>query len=226
MNYTVAKQTAITEVTITNQSFIWMFVGLLLTGISSLFVASNQVLLAAIYSNNLIFFGLFIAELALVFFLSARIQQMSFGTAVISFAMYSILNGVTLSSIFLVFTASSITTAFFTTAFVFGIMAMYGYITKRDLTSIGNLAFMALIGIVLASIVNLFLRNDIVSFILSCITVLVFISLTAYDTQKIKQLAYTTTNQNLGIYGALTLYLDFINIFLSILQIFGKRRND
>ncbi len=226
MNYSITHSTTANGTTVINQSFIWMCVGLVVTCFSSLFVVSNQSLYSAIYSNNMLFFGLIIAELALVFFLSLRITTMSYMASLLSFVAYSVLNGITLSSIFLIYTGTSIASAFFVCAVLFGIMALYGYTTNRDLTTIGNLALMVLFGIIIAALVNIFLHNDLFGFILSCISVIVFTGLTAYDTQKIKQLAYTSESQNLGVLGALTLYLDFINIFLNLLQIFGRRRDE
>lgn len=205
-----------------NQAFTWMFIGLGITGFVSLFLVTNPPLMNAFYSNSLLFFGSMIVELALVFLLSLGITRMSFGQAIAAFIAYSALNGLTLSGIFLVYTATSIASTFFIAALLFGLMALYGYTTKKDLTSIGNLAFMALIGIIIASLVNLFLRNSMFSLIISYLAVIIFVGLTAYDTQKIKRLSGTTTNQNLGILGALTLYLDFINIFLNLLRILGK----
>jgi len=225
MQLAINREASITQINLVNQSFLWMFIGLFVTGISSLIVASNQTLVSAIYSNSIVFFGLIIAELALVFFLSLRITKMSFGVAVISFTIYSLLNGLTIASIFLIYTASSIASTFFITAIVFGVMAFYGYTTKRDLTSIGNLAFMGLIGVIIASVVNLFLKNNTFSYILSYLTIAIFIGLTAYDTQKIKQMESEVGNQNLGILGALMLYLDFINIFLNLLRIIGRKRD-
>ena len=226
MQYAVTDRTTKSQITIINQSFGWMFVGLLVTALSSFFVASSQTLMNAIYSSTIIFWVLAIAELLIVFVLSSKIQSMSYLEAVFAFLIYSFLNGLTLSSIFLVYTGSSIITAFFVTSVVFGIMAIYGYSTKRDLTTLGNLLFMALIGIIVASLVNLFLKSDTFSYILSYISVIIFIGLTAYDTQKIKNIETYSDNANLGILGALTLYLDFINIFLDLLRIFGKRSDE
>ena len=225
MQITVGQRTVPYVQTI-NQSFLWMFVGLLVTTLSSLFVVSSQSLMNAIYSNSIIFYGLIIAELALVFFLSLRITKMSYATALISFLIYSVLNGATLSTIFLIYTGASIVSTFLVSALVFGVMAFYGFTTKRDLTTIGNLAVMALFGVIIASLVNIFLKNDAFSYILSYLAVAIFIGLTAYDTQKIKQMESYSDNQNLGILGALTLYLDFINIFLNLLRIIGRRRSD
>jgi len=226
MATTLTNRAALSEVTTINQSFGWMFVGLLVTTIAALLITSSQTLTNAISNNTFIYFGLIIAELIVVFVLSAKIQSMTFMEAVGTFLLYSFLNGLTLSSIFIVYTTASIVTTFFVTAIVFGIMALYGYTTKRDLTSIGNLAFMALIGLIVASLVNLFLKNNIFSYILSYLAIAIFIGLTAYDTQKIKEMESYSDNKNLGILGALTLYLDFINIFLNLLRILGRQNED
>src|ERR1700733_13505482 len=218
--------TTLGELTTINQSFGWMFVGLLVTTLSSLLITSSQTLTNAIVNNNIIYFGLIIAELIVVFVLSAKIQSMTFLEAVFAFLLYSFLNGLTLASIFMVYTATSIVTTFLVTTIVFGIMAVYGYTTNRDLTSIGNLAIMALIGVIVASLVNLFLKSTIFSYILSYLSIVIFIGLTAYDTQKIKEIESYSDNKNLGILGALTLYLDFINIFLNLLRILGRQRED
>jgi FtsH-binding integral membrane protein len=218
------SRTNLSQITTVNQSFGWMAVGLLITAVSSFIIASSQTFVNAINGNNFIFFGLIIAELIIVFVLSAKIQTMTHAEALGTFLLYSFLNGLTLSSIFLVYTGTSIVSTFFITALVFGVMAVYGYTTKRDLTTIGNLAIMALIGIIIASFVNLFLHNSAFSYILSLLSIVIFIGLTAYDTQKIKEMGSYSENQNLGILGALTLYLDFINIFLDLLRILGRQR--
>jgi FtsH-binding integral membrane protein len=226
MATTLTNRANLAEVTTINQSFGWMFVGLLVTTISSLLITSSQTLTNAIVTNSIIYFGLIIAELIVVFVLSAKIQSMTFSEAVAAFLLYSFLNGLTLSSIFIVYTATSIVTTFFVATVVFGIMAIYGYTTNRDLTAIGNLAIMALIGVIVASLINLFLKSNTFSYILSYLSIVIFIGLTAYDTQKIKDMESYSDNKNLGILGALTLYLDFINIFLNLLKILGRQRED
>lgn len=224
MDLTVARTTQ-TQVSVINQSFAWMFVGLVITGITSFFIASSPALVGALFSNVLLYYGLIIAELGLVFFLSLRIRSMSFEAALGSFLVYSLLNGVTLSVIFLAYTSTSVASTFFATAFLFGGMAFYGYTTKRDLTTIGNLAFMALIGLIIASVVNIFLHSNAFSYVLSYLAIFIFVGLTAYDTQKIKNFPSTVGSNNLGVLGALMLYLDFINIFLNLLRILGRRRS-
>jgi FtsH-binding integral membrane protein len=174
-----------------------------------------------------LFFGLIIAELAVVFILSAAIQRMPFWLSTTMFLGYSLLNGLTLSLIFVIYTRESIASTFFVTAGTFAVMSVYGFTTKRDLTSIGNLLFMALIGFLIASIVNIFLASSALYWVLTFAGVLIFVGLTAYDTQKIKNLAAQGADEagahRLAISGALALYLDFINLFLLLLRIFGRR---
>lgn len=225
MENTSSSTIAHTQINIINQAFIWMCVGLGASTISSLYVASSPTLLQMIYGNMIVFYGLIIGELALVFFLNLRIQKMSYAAAMTGFLAYSVLNGVTISAIFLIYTATSIVTTFGAAAALFGAMAVYGYTTQRDLTKIGNLAIMALIGVIIASIVNMFLKSSMFGYILSYVAIAVFVGLTAYDTQKLKRMSGFGNSANLGILGALMLYLDFINIFLNLLNILGKRRD-
>ncbi|HEX6289881.1 MAG TPA: Bax inhibitor-1/YccA family protein [Herpetosiphonaceae bacterium] len=210
---------------IISQVYAWMTAGLLVTGAVAMFVASSEALLSLIFGTPL-FFVLILAEFGLVWFLSARIQRMAVGTATALFLLYSMLNGLTLSVIFLAYTEASIATTFFITAGTFGAMSFYGYTTKRDLTSIGNLCFMALIGFLLASLVNLFLRSEAFYWLLTYVGVLIFVGLTAWDTQKIKHMSMAAASaeqgQRIAIYGALALYLDFINLFLLLLRILGR----
>lgn len=202
----------------------WMTLALLTTAATAFVVASNVNLQNIFLGNQLYFFGLIIAELALVFGLSLFIQKMSLATAIASFTVYSILNGITLSVILLAYTGESVAGAFAVTAGTFAVMSFYGLTTKRDLTTVGNLAFMALIGLILASIVNLFLGNSTLNLIISYAGVLIFVALTAYDNQKLKTLSGAGSGSSMVILGALTLYLDFINLFLFILRIMGGRR--
>lgn len=208
----------------------WMALGLGLTGIVAFFVANTPSLLQMIVGNSLLFFGLIIAELALVFTLSARVHKMQASTATNLFLLYAVLNGATLSVIFVAYTASSIASTFFICAATFGACSIYGMTTKKDLTSWGSFLFMGLIGIIIASVVNIFLRSSALSMIVSYIGVFIFIGLTAYDTQKLKMMAQTQpADLDAGIIrkgsilGALSLYLDFINMFLFMLHIFGSR---
>ncbi len=209
----------------------WMAAGLALTGLVAVYVASNETLIRLIFSNQLLFFGLIIGELALVFFLSARIQKIQASTATGMFLLYSALNGLTLSFVFLIYTSSSVASVFFICAATFGACSVYGMITKRDLTSMGGFMTMGLIGIVIASLVNMFIQSSGMSMIISYVGVIVFVGLTAYDTQKLKMMALSQpAGLDAGvirkgtILGALTLYLDFINLFLMLLRIFGDRR--
>ncbi len=208
----------------------WMAIGLGLTGLVAFYVASSPSLVRFIFGNQLLFFGLIIAELALVFTISARVHKMQASTATTLFVVYSILNGATLSFIFLVYTAASITSTFFVCAATFIACSLYGWTTKRDLTSVGGFMMMGLIGIIIASIVNIFFRSPAMSMIISYIGVLVFIGLTAYDTQHLKTMALTQPDgleaaviRKGAILGALKLYLDFINLFLMLLRILGNR---
>jgi len=208
----------------------WMSIGLALTGFVAYYVAHNPTLLRMIVGNQLIFFGLIIGELALVFYLSARIQKMQAGTATSLFILYAALNGATLSVIFMAYTMSSIAATFFICAGTFTVCSIFGMVTKRDLTSLGGFMFMGLIGIIIATVVNFFIQSSAMNMIISYIGVLVFIGLTAYDTQKLKNMAVTqpagldgAVIRKGAIIGALSLYLDFINMFLFMLRIFGGR---
>ena len=212
-----------------NKVFNWMCLALLITGVTAFFAAGSNELMNLIFSNKLVFYGLLIGEVLLVGYIGANIQKLSTTTATALFILYSVLNGITLSFILLVFTSASIATTFFVTAGTFGAMSAYGYFTKRDLTSIGNLCFMALIGIIIASIVNIFFFSEILYWVITYAGVLIFIGLTAYDTQKIKRMYRagmedSDLGHNLALMGAITLYLDFINMFLFLLRIFGDRK--
>lgn len=208
----------------------WMAMALALTGVVAHFVASTPGLVETLVENRMIFMVLMIAELGLVVYLSARIHKMSFTTAMGSFIVYSILNGLTLSFIFLVYTTSSIASTFFVTAGTFTIMSIYGYVTKTDLTKLGKILMMLLIGLILASVVNIFMHSSGLYWIITYAGVAIFVGLIAYDTQKIKRLFTKISNdenaqKKIAIMGALRLYLDFINLFLLLLRIFGGRRS-
>lgn len=212
--------------TLVRQVYAWMGGGLAITAFFALLTVSSPTMLKAIVGNRMVFYGLVIAELALVFILSGAVNRLSGAAATALFIGYSVLNGLTLSVIFVVYTSSSIASTFAVTAAMFGSMSIYGYMTRKDLTSWGSFLFMGLIGIVIASIVNIFMRSDAVSWVVSGIGVIVFTGLTAYDTWKIKELAATgESGRNAAIIGALTLYLDFINLFLMLLRILGGRRD-
>jgi len=207
----------------------WMAVALLVTGLVAYFTAGSEQLIQAIVGNRILFFGLIIGEIALVGYISARIQKISSYNATLLFLLYAVLNGLTLAVIFLIYTSESISSTFIITAGTFGTMSLYGYYTKKDLTKIGNLAFMALIGIIIASVVNMFMNSEMMSWIISYLGVAIFVALTAYDTQKLKRIAMNgfeneESMEKSAILGALTLYLDFINLFLFLLRIFGNRK--
>jgi FtsH-binding integral membrane protein len=208
----------------------WMAVGLGLTGLVAFYVAGNESLLKIIFGNRLLFFGLIIGQLALVFTLSSRVHKMSAATATGLFMLYAALNGVVFSSIFMIYTRSSISSTFFVCAATFVVCSVYGMTTRRDLTSVGGFMTMGLIGIIIASLVNLFIRSSAMHMIISYVGVLVFVGLTAYDTQKLKNMALSQPEgleagvvRKGAISGALSLYLDFINLFLMLLRILGNR---
>ncbi|VEN74455.1 Inner membrane protein YbhL [Candidatus Desulfarcum epimagneticum] len=208
----------------------WMAVGLALTGLVALYVAQSEYLMRLIHGNSILFFGLVIGELILVFSLASKAHRMSPSAATGLFVLYAGLNGLTLSFIFLIYTASSIASTFFICAATFAVSSVFGMSTKRDLTSMGHFMMMGLIGIIIASVVNMFVRSSGMGIIISYVGVLVFVGLTAYDTQKIKEMALSQPHgleagvvRKGAIVGALTLYLDFINLFLMLLHIFGDR---
>jgi len=230
-NYTLTSSAGARERSILRNVYIWMTAGLALTGIVAYGVATNPRLLQMFFSSQFTFFGIIIAQFILVFALSARVMSMSISTATICFAAYATLNGITLSLIFLIYTGSSIASVFFITAGTFAGMSLYAVTTKRDLSGVGHYCIMALWGLIIASVVNIFLKSDGLSWIISFIGVLVFVGLTAYDTQRIKRWNQETGASSdeavfvrLSILGALHLYLDFINLFLYLLRFFGKRR--
>lgn len=218
------------QATLMRSVYLWMTLALAITGFAAYVVASSPMLLQAVFGSKLTFWGLIIAEFALVMILSARIHKMSAPTATVMFIVYSLLNGVVLSSIFLLYTMSSIANVFFITAGTFGVMSVYGMVTKSDLSKVGNICLMALIGLIIATVVNFFIKSDMMMMVISYIGVLVFVGLTAYDTWKIKQdiqMYGTEVNdmtQRIALMGALSLYLDFVNLFLYLLRIFGNRK--
>ena len=209
--------------------YVWMTLALAITGMTAYYVATNETLLTAILGNKVLFWGLLIAELGLVFGVSAAINRLSVLTATALFILYSIINGATLSVIFLIYEMSSIATVFFITAGTFGTMALIGYTTKVDLSSMGKILMMALIGLIIATLVNIFVKSDSLTMILSYVGVVIFVGLTAWDSQKIKRMLMMAPDageaaQKMALLGALTLYLDFVNLFIYLLRIFGKRR--
>ena len=211
--------------------YLWMTFALAMTGLTAAAVATQPQLIQTIFANRILFWGLMIGELGLVFYLSARIMRMSFAAAGLAFAAYAILNGLTLSFIFMAYTMERIATTFFVTAGTFGAMSIVGYTIKRDLGTLGRILIMALIGVIIASVVNMFVHSSALQFVVSILGVLIFTGLTAYDTQKIKWMV--TQNNGLGeetvmklaLLGSLTLYLDFINLFLYLLRFLGNSRD-
>jgi FtsH-binding integral membrane protein len=208
--------------------YTWMAMALFITGICAYGVATSPSILQMLYANSMTIWLLFIAELGLVFYTTARINKLSLTTATTLFIIFSALNGVTLSGIFLVYSMTSIAKVFFITAGTFGAMAVYGYFTKTDLSKIGGILFMALIGLIIATVVNIFMKSAMFDLILCYIGVGIFVGLTAWDSQKIKrmlavQMDMSEGAQKIALLGALSLYLDFINLFLYMLRIFGGR---
>lgn len=210
----------------------WMCIGLALTGFVAYYVSTSETLLALVFGNPILLMGLILAELALVFVLARSVADMSASTATFLFVLYSGLNGVTLSCIFLVYASETITAAFFTCAATFLACSIYGWLTKRDLTSWAGFLTMGLMGLIIASVANLFIRSSAASVVIDYVGVLVFVGLTIYDTNKIKEMAITQPGgldggviRKAAILGALALYLDFINLFLFLLKIFGRGRD-
>ena len=220
------SRTESTSMTFLNQVYAWMASGLLITAVVAYVVANSMELLLFSFQYRWI---LFIAQLGLVFVLAGRINTLSHSAATGMFLIYSALMGMTLSGILVIYTSESIASVFVITAGTFGAMSLYGYTTKRDLSGMGSMLFMALLGIIIASFVNFFLRSEGLMWLLTYAGVLIFVALTAYDTQKLKKMAEQfagdeEATKKFAIFGALTLYLDFLNLFLYLLRIFGKRR--
>lgn len=206
-----------------------MFLGLLVTALAALFTVSSPAMFNLIYGSPFMFV-LIIAELVIVFSLSARVTRMSYSSALLMFYAYAVINGITLASVFVVYELGTIYTAFFTAAISFGVMAIYGMVTKKDLTRVGCVMLMLLIGVIVASLINMFVRSQGFDLLISFVAVALFVGLVAFDTQKLKSYYYMSANDHqlqrkIGIIGALSLYLDFINIFLYLLRIFGNRRD-
>ena len=213
--------------TLMRKVYLWMTLALVITGFAAYYVASSNFIFT-LYNTPALLWGLIIAELALVVGLSAAIHKLSLPVATLMFVIYSIINGVTLSSIFLIYSIGSITKVFLITAGTFGAMAVFGYTTKKDLSSIGKYLFMALIGLIIATVVNLFVKSTGLDLILCYAGVLIFVGLTAWDSQKIKEMCMSAeyadeSAQKMALLGALSLYLDFINLFIYLLRIFGRR---
>jgi len=208
----------------------WMCCALFITAITAWYVSGSEQILSFIFNNSAALWILLIAEFGLVVAISAAINKISAQTAILLFVLYSLLTGATLSIIFLVYTAESIATTFGLTGITFGIMSIYGLVTKKDLSSWGNILFMALIGLILATVVNIFWASSTLYWITTYAGIIIFVGLTAYDTQKLRKLSLqinpeeSETYTKTAILGALTLYLDFINMFLYLLRLFGKRK--
>lgn len=210
-------------------SFSWMGIGLLISAVTSFIVLSSETILRFVFETPFVFYGLLIGELVVVWYLSSRIRGFSIEKARIVFILYAILSGTTLSVIFFVYQLLSIFSIFIATAIMFWLLALYGKRTNKDLTKAGRIAIFGLIGLIIVSIINIFIINSWLDMIVSWIGVIIFTVLIAYDVQKLKRLgeseaSFGITPQNMAILGALTLYLDFINLFLSLLRIFGKRK--
>lgn len=225
---TVVSETAFSK--LMRNVYAWMCAGLLMTALTAMGVAKNAELFTMLMTNKLLFWGIMIAEIALVIYLSARIMRMSFFSASLCFAAYSILNGVTMSFIFMAYTTESIAQTFLITAGTFGAMLLVGFFIKKDLSGLGRMLIMLLIGLIIASVINIFLASSTMAVILNYLGVIIFVGLTAYDTQKIKQMLQYSSyygiseqTQKMALLGSLTLYLDFINMFLYLLRIFGNR---
>lgn len=207
------------------KTYRWMSLGLALTGVVAMLVASTPSLAQVVFENRVVFYGAIIAQLMLVVAFATRASRMSFGAAAAVFFSYAALNGLTLSMIFLIYTASSIGQVFFVCAAAFAALSFYGATTKRDLTAVGQFMFIALIGLVIASLVNLFLKSTAIYWITTYAGVLIFAGLTAYDNQKLRRMyAMQGEAGNLALQGALMLYLDFVNLFLFLLRLFGRRQ--
>jgi uncharacterized protein len=206
----------------------WMFLGLLLTAGTAVVVASSPALIETLLANRILFWILVIGQLGLVFYLSARVDKVSPVTAAVLFLLYSAMVGVTSSVIFLIYTGASIVSAFVIAGGMFGAMAVFGTLTKRSLAGVGQFMFMGLIGLIIASVVSIFWFNDVLMFVINVVGVLVFTGLTAFDAQRLKQMAVALPDGRVGSYavvGALSLYLDFINLFFFILRLMGGRRD-
>jgi len=233
-SFAAAEQAALTQKRFLYQVYAWMGAAILLTAFAAFFTAQSPALLQLIFGSGrglpIGMIVLVLAEFGLVWYLSSRVFDLAFETGLALFALYSVLNGVTLSVIFLIYTSGSIASTFFICSAMFFGMSLYGWTTKSDLSKWGNILFMALIGIVIASLVNMFLNSSVMSYIISFVGVIVFTGLTAYDTWKLKdareQMAGNEVMvRKLGLLGALTLYLDFVNLFLMLLRLFGGRRD-
>jgi len=211
------------------KTYLWMTMALAITGLTAYIVAGNEMILNILFNFRAAIWILFIAEIGLVVSLSAAIERLSLTTATLMFIVYALLNGVTFSTLFLAYSLPSLATTFFVTAGTFGAMSAVGLFIKKDLSAIGRILIMALIGIIIATVVNIFLASSGLDIIITYLGVLIFVGLTAYDTQKIKQMFQMAPDagahtQKYAVLAALTLYLDFINLFLYLLRFFGNRK--
>lgn len=212
-----------------NRVYGWMALALVVSALSAVFTAGSPAMLRFVFGSRFVFFGLIIAELGLVWYLSSRIMTLKFSTAAALMGLYSVLNGVVLSSVLLVYAEATVQAAFLATGVTFAVMSAIGYFTKTDLTRMGSILLMALIGVIVATVVNLFLRSDGLTTVITYVGLLIFIGLTAYDTQKIKQTLAVQEEygmhvdvRKIALMGALNLYLDFINMFLYILRLMDR----
>ena len=223
-----AQSSALSFPALMSKVYLWMTLALVVTGMTAYYVASSPAILYAIVTNQIAFWGLFIGELVLVFVLSSRIMSLSFVTASLMFVIYSIMNGVFFSFILLAYTEQSIATTFLITAGTFGAMSLFGFVTKRDLSTMGRILFMLLIGLIIATVVNIFMKAEGLALILNYAGVVIFVGLTAYDTQSIKQMLQEHGDkegaEKIALLGSLSLYLDFINLFIYLLRFFGESR--
>ena len=223
-----AQSSALSFPALMSKVYLWMTLALVVTGMTAYYVASSPAILYALGSNQIVFWGLFIGELVLVFVLSSRIMSLSFVTASLMFVIYSIMNGVFFSFILLAYTEQSIATTFLITAGTFGAMSLFGFVTKRDLSTMGRILFMLLIGLLIATVVNIFMKAEGLALILNYAGVVIFVGLTAYDTLSIKQMLQEHGDkegaEKIALLGSLSLYLDFINLFIYLLRFFGESR--
>ncbi|MFW5599072.1 MAG: Bax inhibitor-1 family protein [Bacteroidales bacterium] len=223
-----AQSSALSFPALMSKVYLWMTLALVVTGMTAYYVASSPAILYAIVSNQIAFWGLFIGELVLVFVLSSRIMSLSFVTASLMFVIYSIMNVVFFSFLLRAYTEQSIATTFLITAGTFGAMSLFGFVTKRDLSAMGRILFMLLIGLIIATVVNIFMKAEGLTLILNYAGVVIFVGLTAYDTQSIKQMLQEHGDkegaEKIALLGSLSLYLDFINLFIYLLRFFGESR--
>jgi len=227
-NYSGTKYYA-RETNLMYRVYAWMCVALAITAATAYYVASSPAIVNAIFNNSLVLIGLFIGQLALVIVITSLLNRMSFAMAAVLFLVYAATLGITLSSIFLVYTYTSIFATFLVTSGMFGAMAIYGYFTKADLSAMGSYLLMALIGLIIGGLVNMYFKNETFQYLISAAGVLIFTLLTAYDVQKIKRMSQEMlgdqeTMAKVSILGALILYLDFVNLFLYLLQFMGRRK--